>query len=900
MTTALVSASAGLDWGSMFFAFALILVAAKIASEICDRIGVPAVIGEIAIGICIGPSVLGLVDISDAVRILAEVGVIILLAQVGLEMNVGELRKVGRASLIVALIGVAAPMSLGFGAGQLLGESTNASLFLGAALAATSVGITARVFGDLRALSSLEARLVLGAAVADDVLGLVILTIVTRVVEQGSVDLTGVATTLGIAVGFLVICTVIGLVLLPRVVKVIGGRAKSPSVIAVFAAAVTFAMASAADAASLAPIIGAFVAGISLGNTDHHERISREFNVLATIFVPIFFVSIGIDTDVSTFANGHVLALAGVLTIIAIAAKMISSVGAWGTSADRLLVGFGMVPRGEVGLIFASIGLTVGVFDDELYAVVLIVVLATTIVAPPLLRWRLGTTSSRMMPTETAEPTGGWLVVRDNHLVLQGSPPSNRVLLTSLQAALHTADVDPGPELLDWSAAHRDTPLEFDSESTQAFIEVVRKGNARSWRFLELVGALDRALPDLSVVLHARRSDFTELDPTRFLTFPTLERLRELGMSDRTDTDSLMMAAFLIDATDGQQAELAIAHISPLRLPVDVERTIVALMKASTLLRTVLSQEPFNLNTRVLAQLAEYLGSPMNVEMCRHLTEARGELEDWQYSGLIDVIGGVQEVLAHPELIDGSRESVQTLRKSKALEMTTNPLVRDRIKNAAAGYVLVHAPADIVRHAELIEPLPRGRTVRVTVQDTSDENLAQTDGPPTSVRNRRWRIEIATRDTKGLLARITGVLADMGLEVVTADLATWPDGGVVDSFTVTSPVKPSSTQLAHRLGESLKQQPDARRRIDRALVKRLVVSVDQDAHPWHTVVTVSGGDQPGLLQAVATSFSTAGIHVHHASIGTSNGIVTDRFEVSDRHGRKVGAKALGRLMQDFT
>jgi len=110
----------------MFFAFALILVAAKIASEICDRIGVPAVIGEIAIGICIGPSVLGLVDISDAVRILAEVGVIILLAQVGLEMNVGELRKVGRASLIVALIGVAAPMSLGFGAGQLLGESTNA------------------------------------------------------------------------------------------------------------------------------------------------------------------------------------------------------------------------------------------------------------------------------------------------------------------------------------------------------------------------------------------------------------------------------------------------------------------------------------------------------------------------------------------------------------------------------------------------------------------------------------------------------------------------------------------------------------------------------------------------------------------------------------------------------
>jgi Kef-type K+ transport system membrane component KefB/predicted amino acid-binding ACT domain protein len=899
VTIALLSVSTGIDWGTMFFAFAAILIAAKVASEVCDRIGVPAVIGEIAVGVAIGPSVLGLVDTSDAIRILAELGVIVLLAQVGLEMNLGELRKVGRAALVVAVIGVAAPMGFGFGAGQILGESTNASLFLGAALAATSVGITARVFGDLRALSTTEARLVLGAAVADDVLGLVILTIVTRVAEQGSVDVAGVLSTLVLAIGFLIASTAIGLVVLPRITTLIGSRAKSPSVIAVFAAAVTFAMASAADAAQLAPIIGAFVAGMSLGGTDHHERISREFNVLATIFVPIFFVSIGLDTDVSTFANGHTLLLAAALSIVAIAAKMIASVGAWGTGADRVLVGLGMVPRGEVGLIFASIGLTVGVFDDDLYAVVLIVVLVTTLVAPPLLRVRLGRTAARVSPGETPEPAGGWLVQHDNRLILQGSPPPDRVLLTSLEAAVRAASLDPGTELLDWAASHRDTALRFDSKSARAFIDVVRRGNARSWRFLDLVGVLDRALPGVASALHARRGDFTELDPTRVMTFPALEHLRQRGMTDRLDTDNLMMAAFLADATDGQQAEIAVELISPLRLSTEDERTIVALLKASTLLRTVVSQEPFTLNTRVLAQLAEYLTSPINVEMCRHLTEARGELEDWQYSALLEVISGVQEVLAHPELIDGTRESVLTLKESKALDLTTDPLLRDRIENASAGYLIAHSPADIVRHAELIEPLPRGRTVRVTVHEiASSEAETQRDSPQTS-KPHRWQVEIATRDAKGLLARIAGVFAEYGLEVASADLATWPDGGVVDSFTIVSFTRPSSTQLAHRIQESLKRRPDLDLRVGRTLLKQLVISVDQDAHPWHTVVTVSGADQPGLLQAVATSFSTSGIHVHHASISTSEGIVTDRFEVSDRHGRKIGDKAVAKLMQHF-
>ncbi|NBR67549.1 MAG: cation:proton antiporter, partial [Actinobacteria bacterium] len=237
MTGGLLAAGGAIDYGSIFLDLAVILVVAKLAAELFERMRVPAVIGEIGAGILIGPSVLGLVGSTDATKILAEVGVIVLLATVGMETDLDELRRVGRASMVVAVIGVALPMGTGFLAGGLLGESTNASLFLGAAMAATSVGITARVFGDLRALSSTEARIVLGAAVADDVLGLVILTVVTRVVEQGSVDVAGIASTIGLAAGFLVVSVAIGITLVPRLFALIGARASSSATVGAVAAA---------------------------------------------------------------------------------------------------------------------------------------------------------------------------------------------------------------------------------------------------------------------------------------------------------------------------------------------------------------------------------------------------------------------------------------------------------------------------------------------------------------------------------------------------------------------------------------------------------------------------------------------------------------------------------------
>lgn len=879
----LLAAGGAIDYGSIFLDLAVILVVAKLAAELFERVRIPAVIGEISAGILIGPSVLGLVGSTDATKILAEVGVIILLATVGMETDLDELRKVGRASMVVAVIGVALPMGSGFLAGGFLGESTNASLFLGAAMAATSVGITARVFGDLRALSSTEARIVLGAAVADDVLGLVILTVVTRVVEQGSVDAAGIASTIGLAAGFLVVSTVAGVLLVPRLFALIGARATSAATVGAAAAAVTFGFSAAASSAQLAPIIGAFVAGTALGRTAHHDRIAREFTALGGVFIPVFFLQIGIDTEVGKFFDPHVLGVAAVLSLIAVGGKVIAGFGAIGTNTDRLLIGLGMVPRGEVGLIFATIGVSVGVFNDDLYAVVLLVVLVTTVIAPPLLRLRLAR-SEPASPTpddsaSTPEPPGGWIQLDGDTAVLRGNPPSRLALRISLEAAQRAATHTPDTALLDWLHEHRAVPLSWDAASTQQFLDLLVRGNARSWRLLEITGVLERALPSMAEAVDRRRGDSTELDPTHLTRLATVEAVRQRVQNPAVEDCSLLLAAFMTDlAGDGIDATPALAALT---VPATVRAETLALLSASTLLAAAVTAEPYEHNPRVMAQLAEYLGSPVTVERCRLLTEARTGFADWQYPLLLEITTGVQELLAHPELLEGVENSLEAVRRRDAVALTGNPFAQDRIRHASASYVIAHDPATIARHAELVEPAPRGRTVRVNVLD----------GP----RDGEWEIDIATRDSRGLLARIAQVLAARGLDVVNADLATWPDGAVIDTFTVRSPQRPNPSQIAFDLEQSLRGRVQAPRRLRIGATHGLTLRLDNDAHPWHSVVVVSGADQPGLLQALAAAFARANVSVHHARISTEGGVVTDRFEVSDRHGRKISTGQMARV-----
>ncbi len=469
-----------MDVDSVLFDILIVLVAAKVAAELAERAGLPVVLAEILAGIVIGPSVFGIVGSDDVLRVLGEIGVLLLLLDVGLETDLDELGAVGRASLLVAFVGVAIPFAGGTAFAFALGEKTNTAIFVGAALTATSVGITARVFGDLRALATVEARTVLGAAVADDVLGLVILTVVVRVVAQGSFSILAVTQVIAVATAFLVLTAAAGIRFAPPIFKFVHQRARSAGTLVALVFAFTLALGELASAAKLAPIVGAFVAGIALSRSEHSQRMRRELLPVGHLFIPVFFLQIGIDTRISVLRDTHVLALAGLLLIAAVVGKLAAAVGATGSPGDKILIGLGMLPRGEVGLIFAGLGLREGVLGDDLYAALLIVVLATTLVTPPALKWRLTALRSRRRAiASAARPEGGWLVVPDGVVDLAGEPPSHLALELALDAALVATTARPGSRLLDWFGALPDEPLRWDKAATQKLFELLHRGNAR-------------------------------------------------------------------------------------------------------------------------------------------------------------------------------------------------------------------------------------------------------------------------------------------------------------------------------------------------------------------------------------------------------------------------------------
>ncbi len=462
-----------MDVSEVLLHILVVLLAAKAAAEISERVGVPAVVGEILAGIIVGPSVLGLVGQDEVLRVLGELGVILLLLEVGMEMDLGELGAVGRASLSVAAVGVVTPFVAGFGVGLAFGMDTNEALFVAAALTATSVGITARVFGDLRALATVEARTVLGAAVADDVIGLVILTVITRVVSEGSISVANLSWIILIAVGFLGVTTVVGVRVVPPLFAALSRHSRSPGTLVAVAFAFTLAVAELADRAQLAPIVGAFVAGLVLGRSPSADRIRGQIVPLGHLLIPVFFLQIGIDAEVGRFVDPYVLGMAAALLFVAIAGKLASAAGLWRAPGDKVLVGIGMVPRGEVGLIFATLGLREAVFGEDIYAALLLVVLATTLLTPPALRARLLRLHATRQPLSTAltvAPRDGWIRFEDGVADLVAEPASGLVLEVALEAALACATAQPGPRLLDWLSRNSSRAAALDGAGSPTIL----------------------------------------------------------------------------------------------------------------------------------------------------------------------------------------------------------------------------------------------------------------------------------------------------------------------------------------------------------------------------------------------------------------------------------------------
>ncbi len=387
------------------------MVCAKLGAEVFERFGQPGVLGELVVGMVLGG--LGLAGVtflatareSEGLQIVAEMGVILLLFEVGLESHLKELMEVGSSAMLVAVLGVIAPTVLGYGVSSyfLAGHAWYVHLFVGATLAATSVGITARVLRDLKKIDTKEARIILGAAVVDDVLGLIILAVITGLVTSisagggGEVEPGMVLWIVLRAILFLVGAIFIGRVLHINAVRA-GSRFKVSGVAAVIAVGFCFILAALAGVIGLAPIVGAFAAGLVLEPSDYevYERrgeqpIENIVRPLSAIFTPVFFVMMGMRVDLTAFTKVDVLAFAGVVTLAAIIGKQICALGVLEKGVNRVVVGIGMIPRGEVGLIFTGIGASLAVagepvFSSDVVSAMVVMVIVTTLVTPPILK----------------------------------------------------------------------------------------------------------------------------------------------------------------------------------------------------------------------------------------------------------------------------------------------------------------------------------------------------------------------------------------------------------------------------------------------------------------------------------------------------------------------------------
>jgi Kef-type K+ transport system membrane component KefB len=376
----------GVSVAQFLLLLAVILIAAKVLGELAERIGQPAVVGELLAGVILGPSVIGFVDPTlPALHLIAEIGVVLLLFGIGLETDLKRLLSVGGAAFTVAVVGVLVPFALGYFVSRALGLELLPAIVAGAALTATSVGITARVLADLGRLQSVEGQIVLGAAVIDDVIGLIILAIVSDLVAGNAPTAFGVIKTTAIAFGFLAAAVIVGRCVIPPVFALIAKTGKEHT-LATMALVLAFLLAVLASSIGSALIVGAFAAGLVLSPTEHVHAIERGVVRLANVFVPVFFVAVGAAVDVRTLGSRDVLLVGFALTAVAIAGKFVAGFAPVWIRANKTLIGVGMIPRGEVGLIFAQTGLTAGVLNGGEYSALMLMVLITTFLAPPLLR----------------------------------------------------------------------------------------------------------------------------------------------------------------------------------------------------------------------------------------------------------------------------------------------------------------------------------------------------------------------------------------------------------------------------------------------------------------------------------------------------------------------------------
>jgi Kef-type K+ transport system membrane component KefB len=379
--------AANVESVSVLLSLFLMFAAAKVMAELFERLRQPAVVGEILAGVIIGPSILGWVQPSDLISVLAEIGVIFLLFNVGLETKPKAIFDVGKRAMFVGVMGVLLPFVAGYFIAIAWGGSFAEAMFIGAALVATSVGITARVLAGMGLLDTETSRVILGAAIIDDILGLIILSLVSAV-SQGSVSYVGLGKTAAAAILFTLFVALVGSKVINKLSPVIS-RLRLQRPFFNLGLVLCLGLSVASVYVGVAAIIGAFLAGMALAESvEDNPRMHQATSGVTEFLVPFFLANIGMQLNIAVFRDSSVLLLAVIITLAAVITKFVGcSIGAWGMSRREMAqVGVGMVPRGEVGIVVAQIGLGLGVIEQSFFASVLFMAVATTLIAPPLIK----------------------------------------------------------------------------------------------------------------------------------------------------------------------------------------------------------------------------------------------------------------------------------------------------------------------------------------------------------------------------------------------------------------------------------------------------------------------------------------------------------------------------------
>ncbi|MBP5975740.1 cation:proton antiporter [Brasilonema sp. CT11] len=371
----------------ILFSLFIVFVAAQIGAEIAGRLKLPAVVGEIAVGCVVGSSALGWVHLNEPLEVLAEIGAVLLLFSAGLETRVADLRKVGKVAGLVGVFGVIVPFLLGMASAKFAGFATPKALFFAAAFVATSAGITARVLQDMKVLGRIESRIILGAAVIDDILAMLLLGTVTALQGGGGVDVVKLAVILVQAVGFVVVIAFVGTKIMQKNSSLLDAPINPLSPLTL-SLALCLGLAASASQIGLAAIIGAFLAGMVVAESSQRHTLEKQIQPLMAFLVPFFFVVTGAQVNLRELASLSVLGTLLLVTLLAVIGKLVGcGLGAYSLGKkSALIVGMGMVPRGEVGIIVASLGKQAEVFSGTTYAIIIAMSLLTSVIAPPALK----------------------------------------------------------------------------------------------------------------------------------------------------------------------------------------------------------------------------------------------------------------------------------------------------------------------------------------------------------------------------------------------------------------------------------------------------------------------------------------------------------------------------------